>query len=199
MEAEGKKGINLSGAKPDWEGAFKISREHRYFNISVLWIFYYKHVIKFLYYARVPHEAVTLSSLACGIAGGVFLLRPGYSNLLIAALFIHAKDLLDACDGSLARLTNRSNRIARFLDSLCDFAAITWLMTALGIAARHKSGFWALIPATAAWFSIFIQCSYFNYYLVKYSQLFLKTNVRSDESLTYEDRRFYDSKLKRNL
>ena len=107
----------------DIEKAFKLPKEHRYFNISVLWIYYYTGIVRLLYRLNIRHEAVTLMSLMFGIAAGLFLLRPGYHSLLLSALFVHLKDIFDASDGSLARMKGQTNRIARFLDSLCDFAA----------------------------------------------------------------------------
>jgi phosphatidylglycerophosphate synthase len=183
----------------DIEKAFKLRREHRYFNISVLWIWYFAWVVRALYRLRVRHEAVTLLSLGCGIAAGVFLIGPGYRSLLIAALFVHLKDVFDASDGSLARLTGRTNRIARFLDSLCDLAVITWLITAIAVRTYPQSGPRIVIAAAAAWGSVFMQCSYFNYYLVSYTGLFSAMNVRTDERRTDEDEAVYAVTWKRRL
>jgi len=183
----------------DIEGAFKVPREHRYLNISVFWIFYYTRVVKLLYRLGVRHEAVTLASLAAGIGAGLFLLRPGYGSLVAAAFLVHLKDVLDASDGSLARLKGQTNRIARFLDSLCDFVAVTWLNAALALRYRSEVGSIVWLLAAAAWLSLFLQCSYFNYYLVNYVKIFGKTNVRADESMTEEDRRIYSERWKRVL
>lgn len=181
------------------EESFKLPREHRYFNISVLWIFYYTGVIKLLYRTRIRHEAVTILSLGCGILGGLFLLRPGYGNLLLAALLFHFKDIFDASDGSLARLQKKTNRIARFLDSLCDMTAMTWLILALGMRSYSIMGYGVVGLCIITWFSMFIQCSYFNYYLVCYTELFGKTNVRTDERIMEGDRKLYNDLPRRVL
>lgn len=183
----------------DMERAFKLPKERRYFNISVLWIFYYTRVIRLLYRINIRHEAVTLLSLASGIAAGIFLLRPGYSNLVLFALFAHLKDVFDASDGSLARMKGQTNRIARFLDSLCDFVAISWLLAALAIRLYPQFGPAVIPVACAAWISIFLQCSYFNFYLVSYTKLYGATNVRTDERRTGEDKRLYGAGWKRIL
>jgi len=199
---QGSDDLHRSSENPqefDIEGAFKVPREHRYLNISVLWIFYYTKVVRILYRLGVRHEAVTLSSLAAGIGAGMFLMKPGYGSLVAAALLIHLKDVLDASDGSLARLKGQTNRIARFLDSLCDFVVVTWLITALALRYRGEAGSMAWILAGAAWISVFLQCSYFNYYLVKYVKLFGKTNVRTDESMTEDDKRIYTKRWKLGL
>lgn len=184
---------------PDIEKAFKLPASARYFNVSVLWIFYYTHIIKALYRIKIRHEAVTLISFLFGVAAGVMLLRPGYLSLVFAALFIHLKDLFDACDGSLARLQGRTNRIARFLDSLCDFAAITWMIVALAVRLYPSHGVEVFFLAALAWLSLFVQCSYFNYYLVAYTKLHGSTNVRHDERPTSRDKGLYSDSWKRHL
>jgi len=178
---------------------YKLPPKRRYFNVSVLWIFYYPYLVRLLYRLRVRHEAVTLTSLAFGLAGGLFILRPGYGNLLAAAICVHLKDLFDASDGSLARLQGTTNRIARFLDSLSDALAITWLLAALALRFYSEVGPAVIAEAAAAWLSIFLQCSYFNYYLVAYTRLVSETNVRLDERMTEEDRRLYAEATKRFL
>src|SRR5258706_7682382 len=41
--------------------------------------------------------------------------------LPFAGLLLLLKSLLDAADGSLARIRRRPSRVGRFLDSVCDF------------------------------------------------------------------------------
>lgn len=183
----------------DIEKAFKLPRERRYFNISVLWIFYYTRIVRLLYRLNVRHEAVTLMSLMFGIVAGLFLLRPGYHNLLLSALFVHLKDIFDASDGSLARMKGQTNRIARFLDSLCDFVAITWLLAAIAIRTYPHVGPAVAATGAAAWISIFLQCSYFNFYLVSYTKLYGTTNVRTDEREPDDDAELYAAMWKRSL
>jgi phosphatidylglycerophosphate synthase len=188
-----------TGHEPDLDKAFKLPRSARYFNVSVLWIFYYTHMIRALYRTKIRHEAVTLISFFFGVAAGVMFLQEGYFALVAAALFVHLKDLFDACDGSLARLRGQTNRIARFLDSLCDFAAITWIIVALAIRLYPEFGPSAAVLALLAWISLFLQCSYFNYYLVAYTKLFGTTNVRHDERPTADDRTAYSAAWKRRV
>jgi phosphatidylglycerophosphate synthase len=184
---------------PDIGKAFKLPETARYFNVSVLWIYYYTHVIRALYIIKIRHEAVTLISFSFGVAAGIMFLIDGYPALLVAALCIHLKDLFDACDGSLARLRGQTNRIARFLDSLCDLAAITWIITALAVRLFPSHGPAVIVLAGFSWVSLFLQCSYFNFYLVAYTKLFGRTNVRHDESPTAKDREIYSVAWKRYM
>ena len=79
---------------------------------------------------RVPPPAVVLASGAAGVAGAVELAR---GDLIVAALLIQLKTVLDNADGQLARLSGRVTLLGRYLDSLCDllvdaalFAALAW-------------------------------------------------------------------------
>jgi phosphatidylglycerophosphate synthase len=93
---------------------------------------------------RVPPPAVVFAAAACGLASAVALAR---GELLLAALLLQAKTVLDNADGQLARLTGNVTAFGRYLDSECDllvnaalFAALGWYagsgtVAALGFAA----------------------------------------------------------------
>lgn len=149
----------------DWEKAGKLPPEQRYFNISVLWIFYYRSVLKLLYYLRVPHEAVTFLSIACGVTSAALF----YSRkFVLAAIALHLKDVFDACDGALARLTGRGHLIGRYLDSVGDFFSLTLVVIAIALSGEHLHYFTTWIIAVATILSLFIQCSFFNFYQLEY-------------------------------
>jgi phosphatidylglycerophosphate synthase len=182
--------VSAARAPFSYDGIFKLPRAARYFNISVLWIAYYPHVVRLLHALHIRHEVVTVLSLLCGLVAAI-ILAPAISMaaMLGAALLVHLKDVFDACDGSLARLTGTGHRIGRFLDTIGDGI----VFTALIIAVAHnsigggepiaKSVLWAV----AAWFSLFLQCSYFNFYHLKYTQLAgAETASRLNES-TFEN------------
>jgi len=149
----------------DIEKSEKLPPEHRYFNISTIWIFYFRWILRLLYRLRIPHELVTLLSIASGLLAAYLF----YHGLLIpGAIAIHLKDVFDACDGALARLTGRGHLAGRYLDSVGDFIVLTLTMAA--IAARAVSQgrdiyiFWGALAIV----STFIQCSFFNFYQLAY-------------------------------
>jgi phosphatidylglycerophosphate synthase len=165
---------------PETDSPHKLPPERRYFNISVLWIFYYDRVILALYRLRVRHEVVTVASIGSGLAAAYMIVHArAMSGFLLAALLVHAKDLFDACDGALARLTGTGHRLGRFMDTIGDGVVFTaWIAAAAyrGVAAGMS------LPVTlsfgaAAWLSLFLQCSYFNYHQLHYVR-------RSGASLT---------------
>jgi archaetidylinositol phosphate synthase len=94
---------------------------------------------------RVPPPVVVVSAGAAGVAAAVEL---GRGSLLVAALLVQLKTLLDNADGQLARLTGRMSAFGRYLDSEVDllvnaalFAALGW---ASGRTALALAGFLAL-------------------------------------------------------
>ena len=120
----------------DIEKSEKLPREHRYFNISVIWIFYFRAVIRVLYRLRIPHELVTAFSILSGILSAILFY---YGIFIPAAIALHLKDVFDACDGALARLTQRGHLIGRYVDSLGDFVSLTLVMLAIGLAPHCGS------------------------------------------------------------
>jgi phosphatidylglycerophosphate synthase len=94
---------------------------------------------------RVPPPLVVVSAGATGIAAAVEL---GRGSLLVAALLVQLKTLLDNADGQLARLTGRTSAFGRYLDSEVDLVVNTALFAGLawtsGQAALALAGFLAL-------------------------------------------------------
>jgi phosphatidylglycerophosphate synthase len=78
---------------------------------------------------RVPPPAVVLLAAATGMAGAVELAR---GHLVVAALLVQLKTVLDNADGQLARLTGRVTAFGRYLDSECDLLVNAALFAALG-------------------------------------------------------------------
>jgi archaetidylinositol phosphate synthase len=94
---------------------------------------------------RLPPPLVVAASGAAGIAAAVEL---GRGSLVVAALLLQLKTLLDNADGQLARLSRRTSAFGRYLDSEVDllvnaalFAALGWTT---GQAALALAGFLAL-------------------------------------------------------
>lgn len=118
---------------------------------------------------------------------------------ITAFLLLHFADSIDAADGSVARFTNTMSRRGRFLDSTMDFIGVTAIIIALGVRLweeQHADS--ALILTIIAWLSIFLECSYYNYYVVRYAELTHAQGVvsrtderpRDDEQPTLAGERF---------
>lgn len=120
----------------------------------------------------------------------------GVQYALVGTVALQVKNVLDAVDGSLARLQSRPSRIGRFLDSIGDAVIAAALAAALATAvARERALLYAIILAAAALVLGLLQGSVYNYYYVRFrSRLGGDTTSRVKEALTtydeinYEDR-----------
>jgi archaetidylinositol phosphate synthase len=104
---------------------------------------------------RVPPPLVVCASGAAGVAGAVELAR---GHLLVAALLVQLKTVLDNADGQLARLTARVSSFGRYLDSEMDLVVNAALFAALGWwsgnAAAALAGFLALTTVLSVNFNV---------------------------------------------
>jgi archaetidylinositol phosphate synthase len=78
---------------------------------------------------RVPPPLVIAASGAAGMAGAVELAR---GHLVVAALLVQLKTVLDNADGQLARLSGQVTAFGRYLDSEVDLLVDAALLAALG-------------------------------------------------------------------
>ena len=78
---------------------------------------------------RVAPPLVVVASGAAGVAGAVELAR---GHLVVAALLVQLKTVLDNADGQLARLSGRVTAFGRYLDSEMDLLVDAALLAALG-------------------------------------------------------------------
>ena len=97
-------------------------------------------VVRALLPLRVPPPAVVLLGAAAGVAGAVELAR---GHLVVAALLVQLKTVLDNADGQLARLSGRVTLLGRYLDSESDLLVNAALFAGLG----SLTGRWALSAA----------------------------------------------------
>jgi phosphatidylglycerophosphate synthase len=77
----------------------------------------------------VSPPAVLLANTVCGLGGAVAIMR---GHLLLGALLLQAKTVLDNADGQLARATGRVSVLGRYLDSESDLLVNAAVFAALG-------------------------------------------------------------------
>lgn len=101
---------------------------------------------------RISANAVTLLSLFFGVTGGGCFLRGTASSMVWGALGFFGANLLDECDGKVARLTNTASRLGAFLDTVTDCLVHMALFLGLGIGFSHRSAqpVWAILGMIAA-------------------------------------------------
>ncbi len=145
---------------------------------------------------RLRAAHVTLLWAGIGFLGAYCYGAGGYVLALAGAAAMQAKNILDAVDGSLARLQNRPSRIGRFLDSIFDAVVAAALYVALAVALSHDRGnAYAAALATAALVLGLLQGSVFNYFYVRYrARCGGDTTSRVKETLTPDDEARYSDR-----
>ncbi len=83
------------------------------------------------------------------------------NHYILAAIFLMLKNILDAVDGEIARITKHPSIIGRYLDSIFDF--IINLLILFSILTIESS---SRVIFLMAFFGIEFQCSIYNYYYV---------------------------------
>lgn len=166
MTANSTPGVSPT-ANGSLEASHKLPAGHRYLNLSTLWIPYFRLLIRAFYRLHIRHEVATALSIGCGLAGAwVIAGLPDSGRFVTAAVLVHLKDVFDATDGALARLTGTGHRFGRFLDTVGDGVTFTgWIAaTALVMVTAGTSPVATTAWAVAGWLSLFLQCSYYNFH-----------------------------------
>lgn len=111
---------------------------------------------------------LTLSFLFVGLAAAVLFAQDRY--LPWAGALLLFKSLLDAADGSLARVRQKPSRVGRFLDSVCDVFVTIAVFSGIAFAewrSHPADGSVWLLAAVAA-LSATLQGSVYSFYYVSY-------------------------------
>lgn len=112
-----------------------------------------------LYPTPVSPNAVTMCSIACGLAAGVCLINQDIAHHMAwAGLFIFLSAVVDCADGQLARMRRTSSNLGRMLDGMADGIVSIVIVAggAVQILREHSDsllesvGFSLLIVLTAA-------------------------------------------------
>jgi archaetidylinositol phosphate synthase len=93
---------------------------------------------------RVPPSALVLTNAAAGIVAAVAL---GRGALVLAALLLQLKTILDNADGRLAWASGRVSLLGRYLDTEADLAVNVLLFAALGYVTGQP---WLALAAFCA-------------------------------------------------
>jgi len=176
----------------DFDKMEKLPAGCRFFDVNELWYFPNRWTIRFLYPLPVSANTITWLALVMGLAAAAFYVSNAEMALIWGALFLYGKLFLDNVDGGLARLRGEESRLGRFLDSFSDFAVSVLVYGAITFRMAQDSsnpGFiWML--GLLALVSSLLQCSYWVYYYVRYTDwVGSYQKNRTDEAITEKDRR----------
>lgn len=114
----------------------------------------------------------------------------GFHNLLIGSGLLILKNILDAVDGSLARVQNRPSRVGRFLDSNLDFIGNFFIFFALVDLS--------ILFRVIGFLFFTFQASFYNYYYIifrTYNNGEATSQIKEDNRTVYS----YDNRTVLNL
>lgn len=100
-------------------------------------------------YTSISADAVTASSIASGIAGGVAIVVPSAATYLLAVVLLQVAYLLDVVDGEVARVRGTASLRGTYLDLVGHFIQNRALYGAAGYVLMVETGFapWAALLA----------------------------------------------------
>lgn len=115
-------------------------------------------IVKSLGNTNVTAIHLTLMFGLCGVMAVLAILN---GNTIIAGLLLILKSILDAADGEMARLKKNPSYVGRYLDSVFDIILNFMIIMAIW----HVTG-QSILLALAAFFSIQLQGTLYNFYYV---------------------------------
>ena len=101
---------------------------------------------------RISPNAITVLSLLSGVLSGWVLARETDPALILGAFLFFLANVLDECDGAVARQTNSCTEVGATLDTLADCIVHAAFFVGLGtaMAARMPQGPWVALGWMAA-------------------------------------------------
>ncbi len=110
----------------------KYQPEDTFLNFQHYLLFTSKQITKFLYKTSVTPHQVILFSLIIGLTSSYLIIQENKVLVILGAVLLFYKNVLDKVDGSLARAKGMASRRGRFYDSITDFIVSFALFTAIG-------------------------------------------------------------------
>ena len=175
----------------DFDKMEKLPEGCRFFDVNEWWYFPNRWAVRLLYPLPVSANQLTMLALVMGLVAAAFYVSNAETALIWGAVFLYGKLFLDNVDGNLARLRGEESRLGRFLDSFSDFVVSVLVYGAITFRMAQDSsnpGFiWIL--GLLALMSSLLQCSYWVYYYVSYTDwVGSYEKNRTDETVTKADR-----------
>jgi phosphatidylglycerophosphate synthase len=172
-----------------YEKTLKTKADNDFFNLQSFLFVTSKQITRLLYHTPVtPHQVIFLS-MVFGITASYLFIQTDRLLIIIGAILLFYKNVLDKVDGSLARAKGLDSRRGRFYDSLSDFIVTLTTFSAIGhvLYLKYNDNIYIILSVAAMIFSM-LQCSYFIYYQVSFIKSTGKETVnRLTEQITAED------------
>ncbi len=175
----------------DFRKMEKLPEGCRFFDVNEWWYFPNRWVVRLLYPLSISANQLTMVALGMGLIAAVFYVSGTETALIWGAIFLYGKLFLDNVDGNLARLRGEESRLGRFLDSFSDFIVSVLVYGAITfrMAQDSSSPGPILLVGLMALVSSLLQCSYWVYYYVSYTDwVGSYQKNRTNETITEKDR-----------
>ena len=187
--------MNCKLQKFSYEKTLKTRPEDTFFNLQSYLFVTSKQITRFFFDTPITPHQVIFISMVFGIGASFLIIQDNKLLVILGAILLFYKNVLDKVDGSLARAKDLDSRRGRFYDSISDFIVTFSVFTALTIKLNniYHSLFVIVICYAAMVFSM-LQCSFFIYYQVSFIKFSGKNTInRLIESITDEDRKTQDN------
>lgn len=155
--------------KFSYEKSQKTDPENKFLNLQSFLFVTSGALTRFFYYTKVSPHQVILLSMIFGISASYLLVQDEKYLVIIGALLLFYKNVLDKVDGSLARAKGLDSRRGRFYDSISDFIVTAAVFSAIiyKLILRHNN-YLIIAIGLAAMLCSMLQCSYFIFYQVSF-------------------------------
>lgn len=147
----------------------KLSHEDQFIDFSD----YGRPIATFLAYRLSKIKVTAVQVTVAFLFAGLLCVYCIYTQQLVwAAIFLMIKNILDAVDGEIARITKYPSLVGRYLDSVFDFIINLLILIAIFITENSSN-----LLFIGAFLGIEFQCSIYNYYYV-----ILRRRLNNDET-----------------
>jgi phosphatidylglycerophosphate synthase len=179
----------LTGKAFSYKKTLKTKADDSFLNLQSFSFITSKQITKLLYYTPVTPHQVIFVSMVFGIAASYMIIQNSRLLVIVGAVLLFYKNVLDKVDGSLARAKGLDSRRGRFYDSISDFIVTLTTFSAMTYKLFLKyNSKWIFVIGFAVMIFSMMQCSYFIYYEVAFIKFSGKQTVnRLLETVTEED------------
>ena len=177
-----------------YEKTLKTNPENDFLNLQSFLFAGSKQITKIFYHTGITPHQVILISMIFGVTASYLFIQNNRMLVIIGALLLFYKNVLDKVDGSLARAKGLDSRRGRFYDSISDFIVTLTTFSAIGhmLYFEYDDSLFIYLSIAAMIFSM-LQCSYFIYYQVAFIKSTGKNTInRLVETVTEEDLKTQD-------
>jgi len=115
----------------------------------------------------------TLTGGAFGLLAAAVALVAAPGSLLwpLAALLMFVANILDCCDGMMARLTGQASNRGMLLDGMIDFIVGVSFWLAMSIRTAPDWGIWTIPAALSIVLSILVHCGLYDHMRIRFGVL----------------------------